>query len=298
MLVILALLPMARGAILPSGGQSVSSPLDFEVPSNVQGWTLLSGGCSTYETESEICVTDGRDTHYDNDETCTFAYVGEATLSWATFDIFLAHYRNDYDDYGYNCISPHFDNDYLVIDDEVFCGAEEPNMEERTVDGYTYLFGSADTYRPSSESFDVTGTTRFMFKAQIGKGESRTQTENAGFDICAPKPATGQEDFASLDDLKTHCSSIDNCVACGGKYSKGMTKCHLKKRKMNKCNTYNNAASEAVCNRLPGCVWKQSGGKRGNRAERKGTTIVRKGRCKSNGKFKTAKGKKSNKAFP
>merc|ERR1719323_2901996 len=149
------------------GGHQVDA-LTFDVPTGISdGWWVMEGPCSTYETEDMVCVHDGEGA-YDEGAFCQFAYIGDATLTWELFDIH-AHY---FWEYHYDCTM----YDYITVNDESFCGAEEVKNSDES-----------DYFRPSSSTFDVEGITRFRFQTDRSHYQ---ENSFEGFSICAPKLAT------------------------------------------------------------------------------------------------------------
>jgi len=224
--------------------------LNFAVPTDANGWVLTQGGCTIYETDVDICVTDGRDEIYPRSLRCEFAYVGDATLTWKTFDIYQYYYADKYGVKDQGCSS--WDSkDYIIVNNEMFCGVDgELERYKGYYYSYPYYKGSDNSFRPTAETFVVTGVTRFMFNADHRNGKAFGH-DNQGFDICAPKPASSDEDdIDSMEKLNSYCGkSLANCDECRGEFL-SFGNCKLRERMKGKCRNFKGSK---VCDMIKGC---------------------------------------------
>jgi len=227
--------------------------LSFDVPSE-EGWHKLRGTCKSYTTDTSVCFSDNdKSQDYENDTYCEFAYVGDATLTWEQFDIEDKYYHAislGSNKYYYDCS----DRDYIVVDDTIFCGVEEPEMKSQYVyNGELYSTeGVGNFYVPTSKTFDVTGVTRFKFKADWNRTFK-------GFTICAPRTSTAPASTTPTkwteQQFKNWCGENDmRCLnVCEGNAHWSNTCVWWKDRKQYRCKNYRD---HGICDKLPGCVEK------------------------------------------
>jgi len=138
-----------------------------------------------------------------NNMNCEFAYVGDATLTWEEFDVEDHYYYLQ--DVGYGSYAKYYHactrRDYLVVDDTAFCGVEEPKVTNQ-ID--YYRGGVGNFFAPASETFDVTGVTRFKFKTD-------SDEIYKGFAVCASAPKPSTESSCGWVIESGSCKILEDC---------------------------------------------------------------------------------------